>query len=355
MTIKVLVIDDSALIRQVMTELLSRDPGITVVGTAPDPIIARDKIRQLAPDVLTLDIEMPRMDGLSFLERLMTVRPMPVLVVSSLTQRGTDTALRALELGAIDYVPKPLADIRDGMVALGRMLVEKVKAAAVSRPRPRQAASLAPVPLQVDAAHSTAGDIIAIGASLGGVEALHRFMAQVPAGAPAMLVTQHMPPGFTATFAKRLDERCAMAVLEATDGRRVLPGHAYIAPGARHLELARDGAHYVCRVHDGPRVSDHKPSVDALFHSVARAARTRATGVILTGMGRDGAEGLLAMRRGGARTFGQSEASCVVYGMPKAAMELGAVETEAPLERLPALVLQAQQGAALAPALRQAG
>ena len=345
MTIKVLVIDDSALIRQVMTELLSRDPGITVVGTAPDPIIARDKIRQLSPDVLTLDIEMPRMDGLSFLEKLMTVRPMPVLVVSTLTQRGTDTALRALELGAIDYVPKPLSDIRGGMVALGELLVEKVKAAAISRPRARGPSGPAPAPLRVDPTYSTAVDIIAVGASLGGVEALHRFLAQIPAGAPPMLVTQHMPPGFTATLAKRLNDTCALAVLEATDGRRVLPGHAYIAPGARHLELARNGAHYVCQVHDGPRVSDHKPSVDALFHSVARAARTRATGVILTGMGRDGAEGLLAMRRGGARTFGQSEASCVVYGMPKAAMDLGAVETEAPLERLPALILQGRGAA----------
>lgn len=339
MAIKVLVIDDSALIREVMTELLSRDPAITVVGTAPDPIVARDKIKQLAPDVLTLDIEMPRMDGLSFLEKLMAVRPMPVLVVSTLTQKGTDTALRALELGAIDYVPKPLIDVRRGMVELGLELAAKVKAAAVSRPRARFAPAAPPVPLAVDASLSTVGELLAVGASLGGVEALHRFLGALPAGAPATVVTQHMPPGFTATFAKRLDQSCAMAVVEAIDGRRVMPGTVYLAPGAQQFEVVRTGAHYVCRVHDGPRVSDHKPSVDVLFQSVARAAQAHATGVILTGMGRDGAAGLLAMREAGARTFGQSEASCVVYGMPKVAMELGAVQTEAPLERLPGLVM----------------
>lgn len=352
MTIKVLVIDDSALIREIMTELLSRDPGITVVGTAPDPIIARDRIKALAPDVLTLDIEMPRMDGLSFLEKLMTVRPMPVLVVSTLTQKGTDTALRALELGAVDYVPKPLLDIRRGMGELGAQLIAKVKEAAMSRPRHRAATTAPTVPLTVDAGLSTAGEIVAVGASTGGVEALHRYLGQMPATSPAILVTQHMPPGFTTSFAQRLNGICAVTVTEATDGRRVLPGHVYVAPGAYHLELARSGAHYVCRVHDGPRVSGHKPSVDVLFRSVAEAARGNATGVILTGMGRDGAEGLLAMRRAGARTLGQSEASCVVYGMPKAAMEVGAVESEAPLEKLAALTLQVRRAALAAQSVR---
>ena len=333
MPIKVLVIDDSALIRRLLTDILSADPAIEVVGTAPDPIIARERIRALQPDVLTLDIEMPKMDGLTFLERLMALRPMPVLVVSTLTQKNTDAALRALELGAVDYVPKPLADISAGMQALGEELVAKVKAAARARPRARSAAA-PKAALAVDPRLSTVGRIVAIGASTGGVEALQLVLTQLPATAPAVLVTQHMPAGFTASFAKRLDGQCAVTVQEATDGRRVLPGHVYIAPGARHMELVRSGAHYECRLHDGPLVSGHRPSVDVLFHSVAAAAGRAAMGVILTGMGRDGAAGLLEMRRTGARTLGQTEASCVVYGMPKAAMQAGAVEAEFPLERI---------------------
>ncbi|OYW10225.1 MAG: chemotaxis response regulator protein-glutamate methylesterase [Rhodospirillales bacterium 12-71-4] len=334
MPIKVLVIDDSALIRQILTELLARDPAIQVVGTAPDPIIARDRIKALSPDVLTLDIEMPRMDGLSFLEKLMALRPMPVIVVSTLTQKGADAAVRALELGAVDYLPKPLIDIRSGMLELGAELVAKVKAAAASRPQARQPRPAAQAPLQVDPRLSTAGRIVAIGASTGGVETLQRMLTRLPATAPAVLVTQHMPAGFTSSFARRLDQQCAMVVTEAEDGRRVLPGHVYIAPGARHLELARTGAHFACRLHDGPAVSGHRPSVDVLFSSVAAVAGRGAMGIILTGMGRDGASGLLEMRRAGARTLGQSEASCVIYGMPKAAMQAGAVEAEMPLDRL---------------------
>lgn len=334
MPIKVLVVDDSALIRQVLTELLSRDPAIEVVGSAPDPYVARERIKALSPDVLTLDIEMPRMDGLSFLEKLMALRPMPVVVVSTLTQKGADAAIRALGLGAVDYVAKPLLDIRNGMVELGEELVSKVKLAAASRPRARQAEASAMRPLAADPRLSTAGRIIALGASTGGVETLQRMLMRLPATTPAILVTQHMPPGFTASFARRLDGQCAVTVIEATDGRRVLPGHVYIAPGARHLELARSGAHFECRLHDGPPVSGHRPSVDVLFASVAAAAGRNAVGVILTGMGRDGATGLLAMRRAGARTLGQSEASCVIYGMPKAAMQAGAVEAEFPLDRL---------------------
>ncbi|WP_439598654.1 protein-glutamate methylesterase/protein-glutamine glutaminase [Falsiroseomonas sp.] len=334
MPVKVLVIDDSALIRQLLTELLSRDPGITVVGTAPDPIIARDRIKALSPDVLTLDIEMPRMDGLSFLERLMALRPMPVVVISTLTQKGAEAALRAMELGAVDYVPKPLIDIRSGMLELGAELVAKVKAAAAARPQARQARTQASAPLQVDPRLSTAGRIVAIGASTGGVETLQRMITRLPATTPALLVTQHMPAGFTSSFARRLDAQCAMTVTEAEDGRRVMPGHVYIAPGARHLELVRDGAHFACRLHDGAPVSGHRPSVDVLFASVAAVAGRAAMGIILTGMGRDGAAGLLEMRRAGARTLGQSEASCVIYGMPKAAMQAGAVELEMPLDRL---------------------
>ena len=333
MPIKVLVIDDSALIRRLLTDILSADPAIEVVGTAPDPIIARERIRTLQPDVLTLDIEMPKMDGLTFLERLMALKPMPVLVVSTLTQKNTDAALRAMELGAVDYVPKPLADISAGMQALGEELVAKVKTAARARPRARNAAPPRAA-LAVDPRLSTVGRIVAVGASTGGVEALQQVLMRLPATAPAMLVTQHMPAGFTASFARRLDGQCAVTVLEATQGRRVLPGHVYIAPGAHHLELARSGAHFECRLHDGPPVSGHRPSVDVLFHSVATAAGRSALGVILTGMGRDGAAGLLEMRRAGARTLGQTEASCVVYGMPKAAMQAGAVEAEFPLDRI---------------------
>ncbi len=346
MPIKVLVVDDSALIRQLLTELLSADRGIEVVGTANDPIAAREKIKALAPDVITLDIEMPKMDGLSFLEKLMALRPMPVVVVSTLAQKGTDAALRALELGAIDYVAKPLIDIRSGMTALGEELVAKVRTAAAARPRARAMRAVPSAPLQVDAALSTAGRIVAVGASTGGVETLQQLLLQMPATAPAIVITQHMPAGFTSSFARRLDQQCAMTVVEASDGRRIMPGQVYIAPGARHLEVTRTGAHYACRVHDGAPVSGHRPSVDVLFHSVAAAAGANAMGIILTGMGKDGAHGLLAMRRAGARTLGQTEASCVVYGMPKAAMQAGAVEQELTVDQIAREVVRAREGEA---------
>jgi two-component system chemotaxis response regulator CheB len=344
--IRVLIVDDSALMRQLLTEILAADPGIEVVGTAPDPLVARERIKALSPDVLTLDIEMPVMDGLSFLEKLMALRPMPVVVVSTLTQKGADAAVRALELGAVDSVGKPLLDIRSGMSGLATELIAKVKAAAMSRPRARTSAPAARKPLTVDPGLSTAGRIVAIGASTGGVEALQHVIGRLPAGAPAVLITQHMPAGFTSSFARRLDSQCAVTVLEATDGRRILPGHVYIAPGARHMELVRTGAHYACRLHDGPPVSGHRPSVDVLFRSVALAAGRNAVGIILTGMGRDGADGLLAMRKAGARTYGQSEASCLIYGMPKVAMATGAVETELPLERLAEEIVALRQVAA---------
>ena len=339
MPIKVLVVDDSALIRQLLTEMLQTDPGIEVVGAAADPYVAREKIKTLNPDVVTLDIEMPRMDGLSFLERLMSLRPMPVVVVSTLTQKGADTALRALEIGAIDVVAKPLIDIRNGILELCGELVAKVRAAALARPKARVAAT-AERKLVVDPALSSAGRIVAVGASTGGVEALQRLLGDLPADGPAILVTQHMPPGFTASFARRLHEISRMSVCEASDGQRVLPGHVYIAKGQRHLELARSGAHFFCRLHDEPPVSGHRPSVDVLFHSFATTAGANALGIILTGMGRDGAAGLLAMRRAGARTLGESEASCLIYGMSRAARELGAVETEMPLERLAAEIVR---------------
>jgi len=343
LAIKVLIVDDSALIRQLLSELLSADRDIEVVGTAPDPMVARDKIKALNPDVITLDIEMPHMDGLTFLAKLMALRPMPVVVVSTLTQKGADGAVRALELGAVDCVAKPLIDIRLGVTALGAELVAKVKAAAGAKVRARAESGTDPrpvgPPLAFEHRLSSEGWIVAVGASTGGVEALQSLLTMMPASAPAILITQHMPAGFTASFAERLDKRCAMSIREATDGARVLPGHAYIANGNHHLELARSGAHYRCRLTDGLPVSGHRPSVDVLFRSVAVAAGKNATGVILTGMGKDGAEGLLELRRAGARTLGQDEASCLIYGMPKAAKELGGVEKELPLSRIPQEIL----------------
>ncbi len=344
MPIRVLVVDDSALMRQLLTELLGGEQEIEVVGTAPDPIVARAQVKALNPDVITLDIEMPRMDGLSFLEKLMALRPTPVVVVSTLTQKGTDAAVRALELGAIDCVAKPLIDIRTGMTALRKELVEKVTTAAASRPAGRNRSASPGKPLVFDPTLSTAGWIVAIGASTGGVEALQELLPALPVTAPAILITQHMPPGFTTSFARRLNERCAMPVFEARHGQRVMPGHIYIANGGHHLALARSGAHYVCLVHDGPPVSGHRPSVDVLFESVAGAAGRNAIGVILTGMGQDGASGLLSMRRAGGRTLGQDEGSCVIFGMPKAARLLGGVESERPLSKIAAEIMALAQG-----------
>jgi len=350
--IRVLIVDDSALVRQMLGQILASDPSITVVGAAPDPFVAREMIKALNPDVLTLDIEMPRMDGLAFLEKIMTLRPMPVVMVSSLTQKGAATALRALEMGAVDYVAKPTIGLTDGFKAIGDEIVSKVKAAARARviPMPQDRPMSQDGPMSRDgptpgerlAGIRTAGStgyrssekLIAVGASTGGVEALHTLLGAFPADAPAILVTQHMPPAFTSMFAQRLNQRCAMTVTEAKDGDRVLPGHVYIAPGSHHLELARSGANYICRLHERAPVSGHRPSVDVLFHSVARAAKADAVGIILTGMGKDGSEGLLEMRRAGASTIGQDEASCVIYGMPKAAHECGATEIELPIGKI---------------------
>jgi two-component system chemotaxis response regulator CheB len=337
--LRVLIVDDSAFVRQVLTEMLSKDPDIIVVGAAPNPIVARDMIKSLDPDVLTLDIEMPRMDGLAFLERIMSLRPMPVVMISSLTQKGADAALQALALGAVDFVGKPTIGLAEGFPILAQEIIGKVKAAAHARVRPLQSK-----PAQSEAAKPSVGyrsseKIIAVGASTGGVEALQELLTSFPADSPAILVTQHMPAAFTSSFANRLNQMCAISVSEAVDGARVMPGHAYLAPGGRHLELARNGANYVCRLHDEPAFSGHRPSVDVLFRSVARAAAANAVGVILTGMGKDGAAGLLDMRRSGASTIGQNEATCVVYGMPKAAFDAGAVEVELPLQKIGSQIL----------------
>ncbi|GHE21323.1 protein-glutamate methylesterase/protein-glutamine glutaminase [Halomonas urumqiensis] len=321
-SIKVLCVDDSALIRDLLSEIINSQPDMEVVAVAPDPIVARDLIKQHNPDVLTLDVEMPRMDGLDFLERLMRLRPMPVLMVSSLTQSGSEITLRALELGAVDFVAKPSLGIRSGMLEYAAEIAEKIRAAARSRPhKPRRRDE--PPPARLKAPLVTSEKLVIIGASTGGTEAIRRVLEPLPAGSPAILITQHMPGGFTRSFAERLDRLCQIKVKEAEDGERVLPGHAYIAPGDAHLKLARSGANYVARLDDGPPVNRHRPSVDVLFHSAATHAGRNAIGVLLTGMGKDGAAGLVEMRKAGAPTLAQDEASCVVFGMPREAIALG--------------------------------
>lgn len=332
--VRVLVVDDSALMRQIMAEILSSQKGIEVVGTAADPYAAWDKIQRLAPDVITLDVEMPRMDGLTFLEKLMRARPMPVVMVSSLTERGCETTLRALELGAFDFITKPKLDVQRGTAEIVGAIVEKVKAAAQARVRPRRTSAPAPVSPSSPARFRGTHKVIAVGASTGGTEALRQLLCALPPDAPGVVVVQHMPEGFTRAFAGRLDSLARIGVAEAADGDRVLPGHALIAPGNHHMEMVRSGAEYRVRVFMDEPVNRHRPSVDVLFHSCARTAGPDAVGVILTGMGDDGARGLAAMRTAGARTIAQDEETCVVFGMPKEAIALGAVELIEPLPRI---------------------
>jgi two-component system chemotaxis response regulator CheB len=324
--IKVLVVDDSALMRKLLTEFLTRDPQIDVVGAAPDPFVARDKIKALNPDVLTLDVEMPRMDGLTFLENLMRLRPMPVVMVSSLTERGAETTLQALELGAVDFVTKPRIDLEAGLREYADELVAKIKSAAKARVRGSIGSPAAARPPLRRSLLRTTEKIIAIGASTGGTEAIKQVLECMPADAPAIVITQHIPAAFSGPFAQRMNRSSAMSVCEARDGEQIVPGHVYIAPGDWHLRLARDGARYVCRLDQGAPENRHRPSVDVLFKSVAQQAGANAVGAILTGMGDDGARGLLAMREAGARCIVQDEASSVVWGMPGAAFKLGAAE-----------------------------
>ncbi|WBY04021.1 chemotaxis response regulator protein-glutamate methylesterase [Ramlibacter tataouinensis] len=318
-----------------MTEIINSQPDMCVVATASDPLIARDLIKRTGPDVLTLDVEMPRMDGLDFLEKLMRLRPMPVLMVSSLTERGSEIALHALELGAVDFVTKPKLSIREGLLAYTDLIADKIRAAAAATLRPARAARAAPQAAPAQPLRSpllSTEKLIIIGASTGGTEAIRQVLEPMPPDAPGILIAQHMPSGFTHSFAQRLDGCCRITVKEAAHGERVLPGHAYIAPGGYHLSLARSGANYMVHIDQEPPVNRHRPSVDVLFDSVAREAGRNAIGVLLTGMGRDGAEGLLRMRRAGAYTLAQDEASCVVFGMPREAIALGAADEVASVQ-----------------------
>ncbi len=345
MKLKVLVVDDSALIRSIMKEIINRQPDMELVGAAPDAYVARELIKQLNPDVLTLDVEMPKMDGLDFLEKLMRLRPLPVLMVSSLTESGSETTLRALELGAVDFVTKPKLGIQSGMMEYCDLIADKIRLVASAKIKRHTFSETAPLNKLVDSITPLRGKsfsmerLIGIGASTGGTEAIRSFLTQMPSDCPAILIAQHMPEGFTRSFARRLMALCEISVKEAEDEEPVLPGTAYIAPGNRHLLLRRNGECYMTKLDSGPPVNRHRPSVDLLFSSIAANAGDNAVGVIMTGMGKDGASGLLDMKKAGSVNFAQDEASCAVYGMPKEAVAVGAVHVVAPLDDLPFRVL----------------
>jgi two-component system chemotaxis response regulator CheB len=358
---RVIVVDDSALVRSMLTEIINRQSDMECIGAAADPLVAREMIRNLNPDVITLDVEMPRMDGIDFLSKLMRLRPMPVVMVSTLTERGADVTLRALELGAIDFVAKPKIGVADGLKQLANDITEKIRIAAKAHIHRLPSAAAAPTAQTTPANHaagvSTAAPtpaprptlasvgrlstekIIFIGASTGGTEATKEVLMSLPADAPAVVITQHMPPGFTRNYAARLDGLCKIRVKEAADGERILPGHAYVAPGGMHLSVERSGANYVARVHDGDPVNRHKPSVEVLFRSGARVVGPNAIGIMLTGMGADGAKAMREMRDAGAYCVAQNEASCVVFGMPREAIAAGAVQEVLPLKDIAAHVL----------------
>lgn len=348
--IRVLTVDDSALMRQVLAALLAKDPEIEVVGAAPDPFIAREKIKALNPDVLTLDVEMPKMDGITFLEKLMRGHPMPVVMVSSLTEAGCQTTLRALELGAVDFITKPKIDLREGMEEVAQDLITKVKAAAQANVKREGYLVKRRSSSESDASHftnnvsrtamiKTTDTIIAIGSSTGGTEAVKEVLEVLPPTTPPILITQHMPERFTKTWAERLNSLSRISVKEAEDGDSVLPGHALIAPGNYHMTLVRSGARYTVRINQDAPVNRHRPSVDVMFASVAQYAGANAIGVILTGMGGDGAKEMLTMKRAGAFTIAQDEASCIVFGMPKEAIKAGGVDKVLPLREIADAIL----------------
>jgi two-component system chemotaxis response regulator CheB len=355
---RVVVVDDSALVRSLLAEIINREPDMQCVGAANDPLVAREMIRSLTPDVITLDVEMPRMDGLEFLARLMRLRPMPVVMVSTLTERGAEATLRALELGAVDFVAKPKAGVTDGLRLLAADLTEKLRIAASATVRRAPAlpvAAVAPTAgAQARPAASPIGRlstqrVVFIGASTGGTEATRELLMALPSDAPAVVITQHMPPGFTRSYAARLDGLCRIRVKEAEDGERILPGHAYIAPGGLHLSVERSGASLIARVCDGEPVNRHKPSVEVLFKSAARVVGQNALGIMLTGMGADGAKAMREMRDAGAYNLAQDEASCVVFGMPREAIAAGATHEVLPLAQIaPRLLERLRTGAGAA-------
>ena len=341
---RVVVVDDSALVRSLLAEIINRQPDMSCIGSAADPFAAREMIRNLNPDVITLDVEMPRMDGIDFLSKLMRLRPMPVVMVSTLTERGAEVTLKALELGAVDFVAKPKIGVADGLKQLAEEITDKIRIAAKAHvkraptatpaPAAGTAASAASVPARPAVAslgRLSTEKIIFIGASTGGTEATKEVLLGLPADSPGVVITQHMPPGFTRSYAARLDGLCKIRVKESTDGERILPGHAYIAPGGLHQSVERSGANYIVRVRDGEAVNRHKPSVEVLFESAARVVGPNAFGIMLTGMGADGARAMKLMKDAGSYNVCQDEATCVVFGMPREAINHGAAHEVLPL------------------------
>ena len=345
--IKVLLVDDSAVMRQVLMAILESEPDIQVLGAASDPLFAQDKMRQEWPDVIVLDVEMPRMDGITFLKKIMAERPTPIVICSSLTEKGAETTLQALAAGAVEIITKPRMGLKQFLQESAATLVTAIRAAAQARVGSLPASlpvaarqSAAPMAAPAQSPLQTTERIVAIGTSTGGTQALERVLTALPRVCPGLVIVQHMPEKFTASFAARLDGLCQIEVREARHNDRVLPGLALIAPGGRHMQLRRSGAYYQVEVLDGPPVNRHKPSVDVLFRSVAKFAGKNATGIIMTGMGDDGARGLKEMAQAGAETLAQDEASCVVFGMPREAIALGAVERVVSLERIPAEIMR---------------
>ncbi|MGD9773952.1 protein-glutamate methylesterase/protein-glutamine glutaminase [Diaphorobacter sp.] len=358
--IRVIVVDDSALVRSLLSAIINRQSDMECIGTANDPLIAREMIREKNPDVITLDVEMPRMDGIDFLGRLMRLRPMPVVMISTLTERGAEVTMRALELGAVDFVAKPRVGLASGLNELAAQIVDKIRVAAVAHVRrmpvrsaqaivkpvagagaASASAAVAAPPVSASAllGRVSTEKLICIGASTGGTEAIREVLTQMPADSPAIVITQHMPPGFTTSFAARLDSLCQIIVKEAVNGERILPGHAYIAPGGKQFSIARSGANYVAVVDDGPPVNRHKPSVEVLFKSAAAVVGRNAYGIMLTGMGGDGAAAMREMKDAGSYNYVQDEASCIVFGMPREAIAHGAADEVLPLNQIaPALI-----------------
>lgn len=359
---RVIVVDDSALVRSLLSEIINRQTDMECIGTANDPLIAREMIREMNPDVITLDVEMPRMDGIDFLGRLMRLRPMPVLMISTLTERGAEVTMKALELGAVDFVAKPRVGVANGLSDLATEIVDKIRVAAVARVHRTLAASAERAPAAPASAGGLAArtappaqaallgrlsteKIIAIGASTGGTEAIREVLTHLPADCPAIVITQHMPPGFTTSFAARLNSLCQIKVKEAEDGERILPGHAYIAPGGKHFSINRSGANYVAVIDDAAPVNRHKPSVEVLFRSVAACAGRNAFGIMLTGMGADGAVAMREMKLAGSYNYVQDEASCIVFGMPREAIAHGAADEVLPLTQIaPTLLTRLRTG-----------